>query len=263
MYEKTRFVSSVSPAPPISTASASSPTSSISSRSSMMADIVSASTRRPLSAWTAASAVVCSSKSSSSIPCSRRLSQSCPCECIVVFVTKRSRCPDSRSRADGPRRAVDRAAGDVQHALHVDQNRGHGARVYSRDPIRRHSALRDRAALLAVERAGRPARADARRAAWRPSSTWRPRPRCPMRRSGGSSRRPGPCCGRSRRTSAASGATGSSRSSGSSRRCGRRCSCPASAGRRPRPAPRASADWKGKRLRSQTKRLRRPPPDAE
>src|SRR5439155_21765771 len=64
MYEKTRFVSGVSSAPPRSTASAPSPTSSRSSRSAISACIVKARTRLPLNARAAAAAPVWISSSS-------------------------------------------------------------------------------------------------------------------------------------------------------------------------------------------------------
>src|SRR5213596_2133083 len=98
MYEKTRFVSGVSSAPPISTASAPSPTSSSPSRSWTSACIVSASTRLPRRRLTAATAAVWISSSSTPTPCARSCSPSCERARVVVFVTNRSRCPFSRSR---------------------------------------------------------------------------------------------------------------------------------------------------------------------
>src|SRR5436190_11652334 len=97
MYEKTRFDSAVSSAPPSRTASAPSPTSSIPSRSPTSACIVSASTRLPRSARTAASAVVCTSPSSTASPWLRSSSASCTRERVVVFVTNRRRWPFRRS----------------------------------------------------------------------------------------------------------------------------------------------------------------------
>src|SRR5437763_9692984 len=98
MYEKTRFVSGESSAPPIRTASTLSPTSSIPSRSPTRACMTSARTRRPCRAATAASAVVCISPTSSSIPIACRPAARSAFERVVVFVTKRSRCPPSRRR---------------------------------------------------------------------------------------------------------------------------------------------------------------------
>src|SRR5256714_7137037 len=98
MYEKTRFVSGESSAPPIRTASTLSPTSSMPSRSPTKACITSASTRRPRSASTAESAVVCTSPTSSSIPIACRPAARSAFERVVAFVTKRSRWPPSRRR---------------------------------------------------------------------------------------------------------------------------------------------------------------------
>src|SRR5579862_457268 len=89
MYEKTRFVSGVSSAPPIRTASAPSPTS---------ACIVRARTRRPWSALTAAAAVVWISDSSISKPTAFSSSASRVRARVVVFVRKRRRCPSARRR---------------------------------------------------------------------------------------------------------------------------------------------------------------------
>src|SRR5439155_410847 len=61
--------------------------------------IVSASTRLPASALAAAAAVVCTSSSSSTTPRSRSSVASAARDRVVVFVTKRSRWPFSRSRA--------------------------------------------------------------------------------------------------------------------------------------------------------------------
>src|SRR3954449_1905273 len=55
-------------------------------------------TRRPRSASTAASAVVCTSSTSSSIPMACRPAARSAFERVVAFVTKRSRCPASRRR---------------------------------------------------------------------------------------------------------------------------------------------------------------------
>src|SRR5438132_13847098 len=60
--------------------------------------MTSARTRRPRSASTAASAVVCTSETSSSIPIAWRAAASCAFERVVALVTKRSRWPPSRSR---------------------------------------------------------------------------------------------------------------------------------------------------------------------
>src|SRR5262245_19092260 len=98
MYEKTRFVSGESSAPPIKTASALSPTSSMPARSPTSACMTSARTRRPRSASTAASAVVCTSPTSSSIPISWSPVASSAFERVVVFVTKGSLWPSSRRR---------------------------------------------------------------------------------------------------------------------------------------------------------------------
>src|SRR5213592_4862960 len=98
MYEKTRFVSGESSAPPIRTASTLSPTSSRLSRSPTRACMTSARTRRPRSASTAESAVVCTSPTSSSIPIAWRPAARSAFERVVAFVTKRSRCPAARRR---------------------------------------------------------------------------------------------------------------------------------------------------------------------
>src|SRR3954466_5377236 len=63
-----------------------------------MAGIVSASTRRPARAFAAAAPVVCSSSGESSIPNAPSAWTSSPRDFVVAFVTKRSRCPISRSR---------------------------------------------------------------------------------------------------------------------------------------------------------------------
>src|SRR5205807_8007282 len=60
--------------------------------------MTSARTRRPRSASTAASAVVCTSPTSSSIPIASSPAARSAFERVVVFVTKRSRCPSSRRR---------------------------------------------------------------------------------------------------------------------------------------------------------------------
>src|SRR6476661_7480797 len=98
MYEKTRFVSGDSSQPPIKTASALSPTRSTPSRSPTSACMTSARTRRPRSASTAASAVVCTSPTSRSMPDDLRPAARSAFERVVVFVTNRSRCPASRRR---------------------------------------------------------------------------------------------------------------------------------------------------------------------
>src|SRR5579862_8306877 len=98
MYEKTRFVSGESSAPPIRTASTLSPTSSMPSRSPTRACMTRARARLPRSASTAASAVVCTSPTSSSIPIACRPAARSAFERVVAFVTKRSRCPPSRRR---------------------------------------------------------------------------------------------------------------------------------------------------------------------
>src|SRR5262249_25554539 len=46
----------------------------------------------------------------------------------------------------------------MEDTVDVEQNRGHGRRVYSRDEIGRSAAERDRAPLFAVKRSGRAAR---------------------------------------------------------------------------------------------------------
>ena len=114
---------------------------------------------------------------------------------------------------DGVDGSGDRLAGDVQHAVHVEQNRRHGRRVYS---------LGSRLPVLPVERPRRPARAeelDPRRGAVRRrglggADRRRARGAC----SSGSAR----SCARSPRTSARSSATASSRPTGSSSSCARR-----------------------------------------
>src|ERR1700751_174725 len=60
--------------------------------------MTSASTRRPLSPSTAASAVVCTSPSSRSMPVDLSPAARSAFERVVLFVTKRSRCPASRRR---------------------------------------------------------------------------------------------------------------------------------------------------------------------
>src|SRR5262245_8995599 len=60
--------------------------------------------------------------------------------------------------------SVDRAARDVEDTVDVQENGGHGARVYSRHALGLHPALGDRPALLPVEWSGRPARAEERNA---------------------------------------------------------------------------------------------------
>src|SRR5881398_1463975 len=78
------------------TASASSPTSSMPSSSPTIACIVSARTRRPARAAAAARGVVCSSSSSSSIPIDLSSSAKVDLARVVLFVTKRRRCPAAR-----------------------------------------------------------------------------------------------------------------------------------------------------------------------
>ena len=125
-------VSSPSSAPPISTASTFMPTSC---RPVEVVEDARASSARaracPSSARAATPPVVCSSSSSSSMPIARSCSASCARERVVEFVTKRSRCPASRRRAHRGGRSGDRRAGNVQHAVHVQENRRHGRRVYS------------------------------------------------------------------------------------------------------------------------------------
>src|SRR5262245_55563465 len=69
------------------------------SRSSTSAAMVSAKTRFPASVRAAAAAVVWSSSSTRSIPQRRSSAASTARERVVLFVTKRSRCPARRSSA--------------------------------------------------------------------------------------------------------------------------------------------------------------------
>ena len=124
--------------------------------------------------------------------------------------------------------------------------------------VTRTSSCRSRRSSSARRaRAGRAAstRRRRRRASRRSSTSSAPR-RSPTRRSGASWRAPGPCCARSRRTSGASRGTASSRSSGSSRSCEKRCASRASAGRRSRRRQSVERRLDEKRRRSRLKRLR-------
>src|ERR671934_1964329 len=65
--------------------------------------------------------------------------------------------------SNGIRAAGDRLTGHEENALDVEQNPCHGrARLYPRHTLSRDSARGDRAALLTLERTGRPARAEVR-----------------------------------------------------------------------------------------------------
>ena len=100
VHAKTRPVSSLSSAPPRRTASGRSSTSSTwPSRSGRIELMVSARTRDPASAFAAASGVVSISPSSSSKPIALSSSARVARARVVLFVTKRRRCPDSRSAA--------------------------------------------------------------------------------------------------------------------------------------------------------------------
>ena len=173
----------------------SSPTSSSPSRSSTSAAIVSASTRLPARARAAARPVVWSSSSSSSKPIPRSSPRAAARDVVVLFVTKRSRCPAARSGATASARAGDRLARDVEHPVDVEQNGCHGRRVYSRDAVGHPPARRDRASLLALERPGRPARAEDRRRVSRRCSTSRPRRRSRATQKRRVIAKAGPVCG--------------------------------------------------------------------
>ena len=239
MYEKTRFVSGVSSAPPSRTASAPSPTSSIPSRSCdervhrQREDALAA--ERPDGGAGGGLDLV-----SSSLDAVR----------LELLGELRLR-PGRRVRHEPQPVAVraqtayrvggagDRFAGNVQNTVDVEQNRSHDRfRVYSGHEERRRSASRR----SSCGRRARAAPAASMRRSPRPGSrrcsTSRRRRRSPTRRSGASSRRPGRCSARSRRTSAASCGTASSRPSGSSPRCARRSSSSGVASRRSRPRPR-------------------------
>ena len=129
-------------------------------------------------------------------------------------------------------RAGDRLAGNVQHTVDVEQNRRHGRRVYSVGS--RASASPGRAGRAGSTR--RRARRGSRR-----SSTSRPRPALTRRRAAAGARAArARSCARSPRTSARSCETASSRPSGSSSRSPRRRGRAGGAGRRSRPRRRAS-----------------------
>src|SRR5262249_53241774 len=61
---------------------------------------------------------------------------------------------------DGLRGTRNGAPRDLEHAFDVQQNGGHGRRVYSRHALGERPPVRDRAPFLALERTGRPARAE-------------------------------------------------------------------------------------------------------
>ena len=63
---------------------------------------------------------------------------------------------------DRVRRPRDRFPRDLKDALDVQQNGRHGRRVYSGHALGEHPPVGDRAALLALERTGRPARPEDR-----------------------------------------------------------------------------------------------------
>ena len=149
-------------APPIRTASASSPTSSTPSRSPTSACMTSARTRRPRSASTAASAVVCTSSTSSSIPIACRPAARSAFERVVAFVTKRSRWPASRSR-----RTASAAPGSGWPETCRTPSTSSRIAAMAAESIRvtrsrRAPAGRGRAAGVPLERARRPARAEVR-----------------------------------------------------------------------------------------------------
>ena len=166
-YEKIRPGSSLSSAPPTSTASAFIPISCMPVEVVEDARASSARARACRRApATATPPVVWSSSSSSANPIARSRSPSSRRDIVVEFVTKRMRWPvvaQPAHRVDGAR---DRLAGNVQHTVDVEQNRRHGRRVYSVGS--RASASPGRAG-----RAGS-TRRRARRASRR-SSTSRPR----------------------------------------------------------------------------------------
>ena len=90
-----------------------------------MAGIVSASTRRPASAWAAARGAVWSSSSPTSNPIVLSSSASCAADRIVLLVTKRRRWPSVRSRATASARARDRLARQMEAPVDVEQNGRH------------------------------------------------------------------------------------------------------------------------------------------
>ena len=200
--------------------------------------------------------------SSARRPRARRPARSSPASCrrprVVLFVTKRRRCPSALGHRDpGARHGLAR---HVQDAVNVEQNRRHAPRVYSRPPRTCDPAGRDRHSHVALQRAGRPARPEDRD----------PRRGELRRRCFGDAHQP------------AEGAHPDGLGSGGPRRRTGRAKPVAqprarsrAAGCRPargtsRRAPTASGDaYKGveerrlgaKRVRSKTKRLRRPPED--
>ena len=159
-YEKTRPASSPSSQPPISTASAFIPTSCISSNSSTTPASSARARACPRARAAAARGVVCSSSSSSSKPAPRSSSASARACGGVSFVTKRSRWPSRRSWATRRDRARDRLPRDraARRRCRAELRPWPASLFGSRD--RSRSRLGDRAALLALERARRPARAE-------------------------------------------------------------------------------------------------------
>ena len=254
-----RAVSSLSSAPPRRTTSASRSTSSTrAARSSRTAAMVSASTRLPCEEPAAATGVVVSSSSSSSTPSPRSSPASCarPRRVVGDEAEPVPVGPESPHRL-GP--AGHGLARHVQDAVDVEQNRRHAPRVYSRAPRACDPAGRDPASDFALERAGRPACPEDRVAS-----------RGALRR-----RRLGDALGR-----AEGPARTRRRPGGPGRRAGRAEPVPEPRARtrasrralraalRTRPRRRDEADDGGEgaasrreRLRSRTKRLRRPPDD--
>ena len=129
----------------------------------------------PASARAAAAAVVCSSESSSSMPYPRSSSASADARARRVVRDESQPVPapaQLRDRLGGARIGSPETWSTPSTSSRMAAM---AARVYSRHPLGEHPAERDRAAVLALERARAASTRSARRRASRRSSTSRPR----------------------------------------------------------------------------------------
>ena len=225
------------------TASASSPTSSIPSSSPTIACIVNARTRRPAQRLRRRPRGRLQLLVVELDPHRAQLFGQSRTALRRAVRDEADPVPVGTKPPNGVAPAGDRFARNVEDSVDVQQNCGHGRRVYSRDPFGRSPAGRGAAPLLAFERARRTARAEVRDS--RRSGLRRRSPRRADRRPEAASRRPrwARSCGPWRRTSEASSGTASSPSRGSSNSSGGRSRSSGAGCRRSRRRPPAGAGW--------------------
>ena len=162
-------------------------------------------------------------------------------DCVVLFVTKRRRCPSSRSRrtaAAAPGIGAPETCSTPSTSRRMAAMDGESIRV-TRSVLL--PLVRDRASASRARAAPAGSTRTARRRGWRPASTSRPLRRSPPGRSAGCSRGSGPDDPRRRpgRAEPVAEPRARRRSAWSSS-CARRCGSSAGAGRRSRPLRRAS-----------------------